>query len=345
MQKINVDLTTVFSAEAALGLSTYEDPKNAWFIYSLGVLTQALLDFDAISVHKPPTSKENNTQPPGKIISFLSEANLPMQFYEPYLLHKGLNVYLANEWLNEHRELFTEIYANKNFWNQIELLEWLKWHIKNEWPNRWERFNGKIVGPEFENFINSFDLRNDEEYFVFDVLTRGYYYRIVTEGESWLHPIRVLNLPTSPDNSDTSLKSEFIENDLFLIILVALQENTINKSEEERISFWTKSIYETKKFYTRPFNLEEIKNDMAHTWKISNWEEKVYKLEKFWKNDVLVNIDLIPTIIKRTIEELTTPIIEQAKLEAFGADQSAVDRALKRGRQRILQISNKLNKS
>ncbi len=61
----SVDLTTIYSAQAALQAPTLSDPKYGWFTYSLATLTHALLKPEPLFVLAPPTSHERGNTPVG----------------------------------------------------------------------------------------------------------------------------------------------------------------------------------------------------------------------------------------------------------------------------------------
>ena len=341
--KVSIDLTTIFSAEAALGLTEYEDPKNRWFLYSLAVLSQAILDHSNLSISRPPSSKEVGSQPPGIVISFLTDKNVPIMFEESSQISKATGIVLTIEWLEQNKSSFQKVADNPNFWNQPALGEWLQWHKTFEWSFRWSRFNDKILGPEFEDFIRSLGRNTDEELFTLDVLTRGYYYRIVTDGDCWLHPIRTENLPTF--QADGLIKSPFLDHGLFPLILTTLQEKTSSYTSIDRIKFWADRIAETKTFYHATSNIKDLKRSLASTWPVNDWENRVNKFEGIW-NTLIDESKVIgvPEIITKTIKGLAVPLIDQAKLAAWERGNIAFDNAIERGKQKILLLNSKKDK-
>ena len=280
-----VDLTTLYSTEAALALPSLDDAKYAWFIYSLASLSSSLLQNRQVYISKPPTSTEKGISPPGELVYLLNQNKLVPCFDTTPEETKRLSVQRTLGWLEENRVYFERIVKDSSFWNQPQLIEWLSWHKNNEWPMRKERFPN-IVGPEFESFVLSLGVREPEEVFTIDVLTRGYYYWDSSEGNIWLHPVRGFYLPSLPFSQTT--EAQPFDSTVIHLIIGSLEDNTGHLGQSERMKFWINQIIDAQRLSKQTaLNAPALHNELAKLWKVANWERRVEQVElrfnKYWK--------------------------------------------------------------
>ena len=339
-----VDLTTLYSAEAALELPNLDDAKYAWFIYSLASLSSSLLQNRQVFIPKPPTSIEKGVSPPGELAYLLKQNNLVPSFVIISEETKQRSVNTTLQWLQENRYYFEHIVKDSSFWNQPQLIEWLSWHKKNEWPMRKERFPN-IVGPEFEGFVLSLGVREPEEMFTIDVLTRGYYYWDSSKENIWLHPVRGFYLPGS-EFSQTSEAQPF-DSTVIHLIMGALEEKTSLLGRSERMKYWINQIIDAQRLSEQiALNNPALHHELAKLWKIANWERRVEQVELMFNNywryvePLLEVAPLSLRIAVKFLKPLTGHIAKGAEEGAKKIDQKSVERTIETGK-RILLLSKK----
>ncbi len=239
------DITTLYSAQAAIKAESLLDQKNSWFSLSLATLTSSLLFHDTLYVAKPPTSKEEGKKPPGEIADYFFNKNIVVELEEPSEVAKQNGVKATLDWFNSHKKYFDTLLKDSKFWQQPALHEWWKWHEENELTMHGKRLGG-LAGQEFDNLVRGLGAREPEEIFTLDVLIRGYYYYILNKGNIWLHPIRANYMPGSTEEENVFTPDFYPW--AVCIILGVLEEKTSSKKPEKRIGEWHRLVNHMRKY-------------------------------------------------------------------------------------------------
>ena len=346
----NLDLTTIYSAQAALEHRKLNQKKYAWFVYSLASLSSALIHHQKVYLSRPPRSKEANETPPGSIAQLLRRAKLVPAFQSATEQEKNRAISGTRSWLEENRNHFSKLKSNSKFWKMEELQAWLKWHDRYEFISHDDRLGG-ITGEEFRDFIVSLGAKNDYEKFTFDVLARGFYYWTLNSGNIWLHPVRTFYLPGDivPNKSDEIR----LDQPALALLLGALHRFGRKLDFQDRSLYWLQLVKDVRTMSRKTGILSpDLPNQLSYHWKIPKWEMEFERIIA-WLDGVLEIFE--PTLVFNVPESqgveihfkflkpLMKPIKSEAQILGSSFDNVRTNRTQKIGK-RILFLASHTRK-
>ena len=274
----SIDLTTIYSAQAALESASLMDCNHAWFTYSLLQLTAALTNGPVVWVAKPMKSREEDWKAYGtipKALSRVSTHRLEFVEYEKQYIDDCREK--KAEWLDANKEELCSLSELSSLWNQPQFVNWLQWHKAFEWESH-ERRLGGLIEEDIRLLLAEQGITDEDRMYVVDVIARGYYYWELYSGNIWLHPIRLANTPGLPKPSDFPNDVSF-GGDLMSLAFGALQRQFDNKGIEPRMEYWA-NLVKSMSRCREMFQTEEAAcNELAKELKIAKWTNLVEEVK------------------------------------------------------------------
>ena len=271
------DHTTLYGAQMALEFEEIDFPEVFWPIRCLVALTAASINNNALIITKPPSSIESSTKPAGILSSSLLASGVAIDLTSIGYFYKKFNLCKTSKYFKQNRSHFLSLVKNDAFWSSKEIRYWLNWHKKNEWDSHRKRFGG-IVSRDFKRQItDTIGYLHDEQAYIIDAIIRGYYYNNILNGDIWLHPIRVENMPSLEVTG--SIDFESINPRLTALVLGGLLER--GGTFEAKLERWMALIKMVRKYTINSTTWSYSNGDLnllASEMGIVKWESKIERI-------------------------------------------------------------------